>query len=409
MSNPQARTGSGSRPSLAVVVPELLPVPATQGGAVEYWVEEFIRRVDRELFDIRVVSRPSGKGEFAPARLVEIPWTPCERFFRKIKQALSWSNPLRALAKIQNVWSYGRRAAKAVADARVVYIHNEPNILLLLGPKRGRRIVLHMHNDHLSIPAFRFGYSLALSKADQVVFASHYLMDRASEAFPKHANRFVVVHNATDSTVFRPYGKVASHELADLVGHLPDDTELVLYVGRLVPQKGVDVLIEAFRLLLQTRPKAKLVVTGSSFFENGPKTEFVRNLVEQARSIQDSILFMGFLPHNRVKYLYSLADVVVFPSVWQEPFGLVAIEAMASGSCVVASSVGGVPEVIEDNRTGFLVPPGDVVRLAAKISECLADPARSRRIGLAAREAVIRRFSWDELVGKVQKIIEVVH
>jgi spore coat protein SA len=104
--------------------------------------------------------------------------------------------------------------------------------------------------------------------------------------------------------------------------------------------------------------------------------------------------------------LYRACDVVVVPSIWAEPFGLVVLEAMASGTCVVASAVGGLPEVIDDRRTGLLVKAGDPVALAQAINEVLADDSLKRSLERAAAENLARKFTWDRLVGEVEALMQ---
>jgi glycosyltransferase involved in cell wall biosynthesis len=142
----------------------------------------------------------------------------------------------------------------------------------------------------------------------------------------------------------------------------------VLYAGRLSPEKGIADLVEAARDL-------PLVVAG-----DGP----LRGLVPDA---------LGFVAHDRLERLYDAAAVVVLPS-HREGLPLAVLEAMAHGRPVVATRVGGIPELVEDGVTGYLVEPGDREGLRAALERLLADPALRRRMGAAARQAV-RRCSWE--------------
>jgi colanic acid/amylovoran biosynthesis glycosyltransferase len=145
----------------------------------------------------------------------------------------------------------------------------------------------------------------------------------------------------------------------------------VLFVGRLSPEKGIEELVAATE-------RMNLVVAG-----DGP----LRHLVPDA---------LGFVPHDELGDLYDRAAVVVCPS-YREGLPLCVLEAMAHGKPVVASAVGGIPELVEDGVTGFLVEPGDVAGLRAAIERLLADPMLRRRLGLAARARVAERCSWDRV------------
>jgi spore coat protein SA len=387
--------------SIAIVVPEMLPVPAVRGGAVEHWVEESVRRMARPHRRLAVVSRPAGEAEITGVEHIEIPWTRIESFFQRIKDRASWRNPLRYLAKMQNVFSYGRRMARAVEDFDLVCIHNEPNLLALLPKRPGQRIVLHMHNEHLTSRLFRPLYRRALDKADKVICVSDYIRRSALAHFPEYADRFDVVINATDPEVFRPYGEEAKTQLKGLVEFDPA-CQYLLYVGRLTPIKGVHVLIEAFRLIHQRLPQVRLIITGSSFFDGAARTPYESSLVELARPVAEAIVFTGFLPHEKLKYLYSAVDVVCLPSVWQDPCPLVTFEAMSSGSCLVASRVGGIPEVVEHEVDGLLVPPNDSAALAGVVCSVLAKPERKGAIERRAREKMLRAYTWERLVSDIE-------
>jgi spore coat protein SA len=389
--------------SIAFVVPEMLPVPPTRGGAVEHWVHEASARMVSRSHRIAMVSRPAGVAGIAGVQYIGIPWTRSEQACHWLKERTSHKNPLRHLAKIQNVWSYGRRAAQAVRGFDITYLHNEPNVLLFLRRQAGERIVLHMHNDHLSLRAFRSLYGRALSKADAVICVSDFIRRRAIAQFPEHAGRFKVVENGTDASTFRPYGEEAWRQLSGALT-LDRSRQYVLYVGRLTPIKGVHVLIEAFREVFRRNPRARLLIVGSSFFEGAAKTPYERQLVELAAPISDAIVFTGYLPHSTLKYLYSACDVSVVPSVWDEPSGLVVLEAMASGTCVVASKVGGIPELIDPERTGVLVAPSDPRALSSAVSGLLDNAERRRSMEIAAREAVVKRYSWERVVSEVESV-----
>jgi len=386
-------------PSVVFVLPEMLPVPAVKGGAVEHWVDEASRRMAAKGGRVGVVSRPAHAPGYASIEYLGIPWTRFETFCYGLKEKLRRRNPLRHLAKLQNVFSYGLRAARVVRGYDVAYVHNEPNILLFFNKAPGQKIVLHMHNDHLSIRLFRPLYRQVLKKVDQVICVSEYIRRQAAKHFPEHAHRFSVALNATDPEVFKPYDDALAQTSAL---RFEPDKRYLLYVGRLVPIKGVHVLVEAFPEILRRHPDVRLVITGSSFFDGAARTVYERELVALAQPVASNIVFTGFLPHETLKYLYSAVDIVVMPSVWQEPLGLVMLEAMASGTLLVGTSVGGVPEVIDSGRNGVLVPAGDANELARAVCQVLEDPASMQRMAQAGRETIVEKFTWERLMGEVE-------
>lgn len=389
---------------ITIIVPELLPVPPTQGGAVEQWVHETSARMDQRRYDIRICSRPTEARSPAGIQNVHIAWTSIEKWFASLKDRVSWKNPLRYVAKIACVSSYGMRAMKAAADSDTIYIHNEPNLLLFLKKRPGQRVILHMHNDHLSSRLFRSLYRRQLDKVDLVICVSDYIRQCAVRHFPEHQDKFQVLFNATDPDIFKPYGSEAHAALNTLAPALAGH-QVILYVGRLVPEKGVDVLIRAFGELKKRQPNARLVIVGSSFFAGAATTPFQSHLIELAEPFKDDIIFTGFLPHAQLKYLYGMADVIAFPPIWGEPCALVVLEAMSTGACFVATSVGGIPEVMEDRVTGLLVPPGDSHALCAALDLALSSPELRQQWGQTAREKIKSSYTWPHLMGRLEPML----
>jgi glycosyltransferase involved in cell wall biosynthesis len=162
----------------------------------------------------------------------------------------------------------------------------------------------------------------------------------------------------------------------------------IAYVGRLAPQKGVAVLLEAFA---RCRVTASLLIVG-----DGPQ----RSLLERrARALRGEVRFAGFVPHVDVPAVLRHADVLVLPSVYEE-LGSVLVEAMAVGLPVIAGRVGGVPDLIRDGRNGLLVPPGDPAAFAGAIDRVLADPDLAGRLGVGARQTA-RGYAWPALAQRI--------
>jgi glycosyltransferase involved in cell wall biosynthesis len=163
------------------------------------------------------------------------------------------------------------------------------------------------------------------------------------------------------------------------VGEEADPPE-VLFVGRLSREKGIRELVEATQGM-------NLVVAG-----DGP----LHSLVPEA---------LGFVPHAEVERLLARAAVVVLPS-HREGLPMVLLEAMAHGRAVVATPVGGIPSLVEDGKTGLLVPPGDAAAFRAAIERLLGDPDLRKRLGAAARERVAELCSWDRVVDETIRAYE---
>ena len=171
------------------------------------------------------------------------------------------------------------------------------------------------------------------------------------------------------------------------------DDFLVGNVGRLAPQKGQRVLVEAMPLLLERVPRAHVLIAGGGDLE-----ELLRELADEL-GVAERVHVLG--PRRDVPALMHALDVFAMPSIW-EGFGIVLLEAMAAGKPVVASRVATIPEVVLDGETGLLVPAGDEVALAEALASFAESPDAARRMGEAGRARLQRYFSIDKMVGDTE-------
>jgi glycogen synthase len=231
---------------------------------------------------------------------------------------------------------------------------------------------------------------LAVERADRVIAVSAQMRADILAHFRVDADRVVVIHNGVDAHAF------ARTERRDALARHGVRAPYALFVGRISEQKGIFPLLEAARAL---PAGVQLVVCASS-----PDTPELLARLEAAVTGRPEIRWINaMVPVPEVVQLMSHAGVFVCPSIY-EPFGLINLEAMACGTPVVASRVGGIPEVVVDGETGWLVEPGDVAALGQALRHALADPARSRRMGEAGRHRVEAHFSWDRIAERTMTV-----
>ncbi|MGH9074684.1 MAG: glycogen synthase, partial [Acidimicrobiales bacterium] len=252
------------------------------------------------------------------------------------------------------------------------------------------------------------GYALSswcertgLEGADAVVAVSAAMRDDILACYHDiDPDRVDVVHNGIDARRWRPDPGTGALER---LGLDPDDA-LVVFVGRVTRQKGLVHLLGAARLL----DRRTHLVCCAGAADTPELAAEVRGLVEEVRAAGVRLTWVeGQLPQPEVAQLLTHARVLVCPSVY-EPFGLVNLEAMACGTAVVASAVGGIPEVVVDGETGLLVevemeegaaaaplhPRRFAADLAERMGELVDDPARARRLGEAGRRRAVESFGW---------------
>ncbi len=177
------------------------------------------------------------------------------------------------------------------------------------------------------------------------------------------------------------------------------DGPYLLFVGRLASNKGLVELVDAFAPLSRRAPDATLVLVGADGGMAGRVDARARQ-----RGIAGRVRRIGYLADERLlASAYRDARAVVLPSEY-EAFGLVLLEALAQGTPVVASRVGGIPEIVEDGRTGLLVPPRSPEALARALERMWDEPALGRRLGAAGRQEVVPRYSWSAVATEVDRI-----
>nr|WP_202035746.1 glycogen synthase [Streptomyces mexicanus] len=241
----------------------------------------------------------------------------------------------------------------------------------------------------------------AFEAADAVVAVSGAMREDILGCYPGlDPDRVHVVHNGIDTALYRPdHGTDALERIG-----LDADRAYVLFVGRITRQKGVPHLLRAVR---DIDPAAQVVLCAGAPDTPEIDREF-RELYQELSRVRAGVHWIPqMLPRPDVIQLLTHAAVFVCPSVY-EPLGIVNLEAMACGTPVVASRVGGIPEVVEDGRTGLLVDvDGDFAAgLARALDTVLADPAAARRMGEAGRRRAVAEFGWDAVARRTVRLYE---
>jgi teichuronic acid biosynthesis glycosyltransferase TuaC len=242
--------------------------------------------------------------------------------------------------------------------------------------------------DVLDVPArgaaSRAQVAQAVESIDQVCAVSAAIAG-AAEALATPRRPVAVVPNGADTTVFTP--RDAGEARARL--GLPAEGPIVTYVGKLVPRKGVDTLIEAMGILGRRPQGAPLLVAGGI-------GEMREGLERRARElgVADHVRFVGKIPHDDVGWWMAAGDVFVLPSL-SEGLPTVVCEAMNCARPVVATAVDGTPEIVRDGETGLLVPARDAGALAAALGRVLGEEGLAARMGAEALRIGRERYTWD--------------
>ena len=268
-----------------------------------------------------------------------------------------------------------------------------------------------------------------LRDVDLITGCSDYITEKIKSRFPTIAARCHTVHDGVDTDRFCPDSEITAPN---------GGSARLLYVGRLSPEKGILVLIQAFKILVKNHPTLQLHLVGSTHTQhylylspdpNDAATAILeqsygkrlaemvwRQLILRDRSYaidlaaeaagDHRIIFHDPVPQIETIEYYRRASVLVFPSVWNEPSGLPTFKSQACGLPVVSTYSGGIPEYVEDGRTGLLVRRGDPQELARAIGQVIDNPAQARAMGEAGRQRVLGQFTWQASARRLADLIE---
>ncbi|HJP40809.1 MAG TPA: glycosyltransferase [Dehalococcoidia bacterium] len=246
-------------------------------------------------------------------------------------------------------------------------------------------------------PTFRIRHErLVARRADAIVTTSHHERGVLSRYYGADEANMFTIPCGIDIELFYPRGKDASRKALGLDPNYP----LLLWVGRIEKLKGVDMLVDAIAELDECA--AKLVIVGGDDRTQSQRRELEVQVAEAG--LTDRVTFTGAVRHDQLPLYYSAADVVVVPSYY-ESFGLVAVEAMACGTPVVASRVGGLVSTVIDGVTGYLIPwrcPGP---FAEKLEVLIHNPELRANFGRVARTS-IERFRWARVASEIARLYE---
>jgi spore coat protein SA len=356
------------------------------GGAISRWVAN-VTRLDEST--VVVTSEADGTWDIPSDRVLTMPKL---KRYRQVRHYFGsrqgW--PLRKFL----VRALCAPLIELAEAGDLVWVHNRPETAAAIAPlakAKGVTIVLHMHNSHLR---YTTPSMLRDLEGIQTVYVSRYLQKEA-EGFSPNWSNGIVLYNGADGSLFRPKKPL---ELA------PKSARglRILFVGRLVPDKGAHVLCEALKRLAQREVAVTGVIVGADGFRNGTDSEYVTELKSKAASNTE---FRGHLAGQALVDEFQAADLFCVPSVWDDPFPLSPLEAMASGLPVIASRSGGVPEALQYGG-GVIVEKGSVEELEAAIERFVASP--ELRLGTAKKavESFEKHFTWPIVRREFRAIVD---
>jgi N-acetyl-alpha-D-glucosaminyl L-malate synthase BshA len=351
---------------------------------------ELGRELARRGHVVHIISydQPFRLREFSPNILyhqVEVPSYP---LFKHPPYLLSLAN------KMAEVAVYGEldllHVHYAIPHAASAYLARQMLASRDGGRARRLKFITTLHGTDITLvgsePSYAEMVAFTINESDGVTAVSEALRQETLRTF-QVTREIVTVHNFIDPGVYRPEPDRGKRRC-----FAADDEKIVLHVSNFRPVKRVDAVVQVFAQLAAA-VRARLLMVG-----DGPDLPVARQEAERL-GVGDRVCFLG--QQDEVAGLFSLADLFLLPSA-TESFGLSALEAMACGVPVIASRVGGLPEVVGDRAAGFLYPPDRLDRMANQAIALLTNDALHGKVSRAARRRAAERFSADRLVAEYE-------
>ena len=328
---------------------------------------------------------------------------------RKIVTKLSFKSKLPYFGSAWFNFGYGWQIAKDCERTGydIIHIHNFSQFVPIIRQHNpSSKIILHLHCEWVN-RLDESAIAARLDKADLVISCSNYVTNKIRTRFPEYASICATVNNGVDADYFVP---------SDRDDNQHDKTApQILFVGRISPEKGIHDLIDAFIKIAEKYPQAELTIAGPHLvvsreflfdLQHEPEVQALEpfyelNYLEYIKSkipahLSDQVIFTDSLPQKELLPYYQKADVVINPSL-SEAFGMSLVEAMATQTPVVATSIGGMPEIVDDGITGRIVEPGNPTALAEATVEIISNPKRAKAMGEAGRTKVLQRYCWSKI------------
>jgi glycogen synthase len=282
----------------------------------------------------------------------------------------------------------------ADSSIRLKHAWRRPLVVTIHATERGRQqgFVGSGHAEQVNSLEWWLTY-----EAWRVIACSHFMAGQINSYFNTPLDKIDVVPNG----IYIHPEPFASEEERQVFRRrfVDDDQSLVFYVGRLVYEKGLHVLLDAWPQVLAAFPRARLVIAGTG--------AYLDNLKSRAWTlgIASEVIFTGFIPDDDRDRLYHIADLATFPSLY-EPFGIVALEAMAARCPVVVAETGGLAEVVTLHETGLMIHPDDPSSLAWGIIHALQHPDWSRARAENAYRVASEQYNWNAIAGATVGVYE---
>jgi len=234
----------------------------------------------------------------------------------------------------------------------LIEIHNRPYLLKTIRKRiKNAKIILFFHNDPLEMRGSKSikERKYIINNCSAICFVSNYIKNQFLINLNENTDKLHVIYNGVNLVSKIKY----------------DKQKLVTFVGRLVEEKGAHLFLEATKKLHKKYKNWDFMIIGSTRLGNNSKSKYSRKIIELISDMGSNVKFTGYLPYNKTQTLMKKSEILIVPSIWDEPFGLVVAEGMMCGCAIIASNKGGIPEIIKDK--GIVLDKIDTKKITSSL------------------------------------------
>lgn len=376
---------------IAIISPGLFSVPPVVGTSVEHVINQVANKL-KQHNEVTVFTRT------------------CPQYPVSTKDGNLFYKRIR----FYNSKYYLNTVIKALIKSPpdVIVVENRPSYVLTIKENcPAIPVLLNMHSDVYSLPAhIKPSRMVEVSeKVDAMITNSKALGEIFMRKYPALQGKTYPAHLGIE---LAPYEKALKDEKKVAQFRKKFDLQsgdlTILFAGRLLRKKGIHLILEVMPQLLRQYTRLKLLITGSPRYGKSVQTKYMNSIMNMSEKLDDHVIFTDFISPENMPYIYQLADIVVTPSIWNEPFLLVNLEAMASKKPVITTNKGGIPEVVKHDETGFVFSADQYREELPHFISLLLDSKVLREKFAANGWERACHFSWERTAERYLQVFKTV-
>lgn len=371
--------------NIAIIAPNMLPIPAIKGGAIESIIENLIIENEvykRACFTIYSIYDEEAQKECLKYKNSKFKYIKIDtldakiyEIFRKIYYKLTGKSIknyyIKSVLKDINTNNYD----KLIIEGDKSYVN------ILKDNINGIGIYLHIHHD-----ALKSGSEEIINNCERIITVSDYIKNRTILNNKISEEKVIVLKNAVNINIFNKNKYKSELNRIRESLNIDKDDIIIGFTGRLIPEKGIKELLLAMQKI-ETDKKVKLIIIGSTAFGLKSTSGYEEEIKILSNKINKNIIFTGYIHNNDIAKINSIIDIAVVPSIWDEPAGLVVLEAMALGNPLIVTNSGGIPEFVTKDCAIIIERNENLINnLSIAIKKLIIDDKLRKRMSINARE-----------------------